>query len=976
MSAVDPRRVREAFEAAMDLSGDRRSAMLDQHCAGEEALRREVDSLLRHHDATHGALADGQIGLGLRLAADAPPPAGAASTRVPQRIGEYRVLRLLGAGGMGVVYLAEQDEPRRTVAVKLMRGDILSPELLKRFKREAQVLGRLQHPGIAHIYDAGVATLDGLERAYFAMEYIDGVSLTEFARREGLDKSQRLELVAKVCDAVQHAHERGVVHRDLKPGNILVDADGRVRVLDFGVALASSANLQTMTLQTEPGQLIGTLQYMSPEQVGGAAGRIDARSDVYAIGVIAFEMLTGEPPYRVRELSIAEAARTIQEVEPTRIGQLDTRLRGDIEVILSKALEKDRNRRYASAAEFASDIRRHLGDQPIVARPATTLYWMQKFARRNKALVGGVFGVFVALVAGLIGTTWMYLEADRARRLAENEREIARQESAIARATNQFLVDDLLASPNPWTTGGREMTVASVLDRASGGVAARFAAAPEVEAAIRATLGDSYAALGLFAEAQPHLERAAELQQKSKNPDPERVLAAERRKAANLQLLGRFDEAETIIQRVLAETTRIASHDSIARAECLEVLADIQNGKSLYADAEKTMREAIRIRRLRTPAGDVDLARALNTLGSALHYRGDQPQASQVKLEALAELRRLVGDDHPLVTQVLHDIGSGLVEQHRYAEAIEYFEQAAPLLARQLGPDHRVVLANQRSFGTALSFAGRHAEATPLLEKAITASAASLGADHPETLAAINCLATSYLRTNRPADAANLLEKLAAQSERALGPRHAETLKYRHNLAWCHQKTGKFDVAEQMFREALSGYEATLGPLHPDTQKLLDALAWNMESQKRYGEAAEFLRRVIGLRREAGIAPDMGDALFLNRQGTYCMQAEDHGGAWGPLAESVELCAANLPPFDRRLGIARGKLGEALSKLGEFEAAEAMLQMSLAAFRVHCGSAPDDVVAGLRRLVAHFERSGEADRAAAARAELTELAGS
>jgi WD40 repeat protein len=330
---------------------------------------------------------------------------------------------------MGVVYEAEQDDPRRAVALKVIRPGLVSPALLKRFAHEARLLGRLHHPGIAQIYEAGVAE-DG--QPFFALEFIRGLALDEYARRHGLDAAARLDLLARVCEAVQHAHEQGVIHRDLKPANILVDDTGQPKVLDFGVARATDADLLTSTDHTRTGQLVGTLSYMSPEQVTADPAGLDARSDVYTLGVILFELLAGRLPYPLEHLPLPEVARVIREQEPSRLGSIDARFRGDVETIVAKALEKDKQRRYQSAAELAADIRRHLRNEPIRARPPSALYQLGKFARRHKALVGGVAGVMAALVVGLVGTILFAVREARQRDLAEHNARVANDEKQAA----------------------------------------------------------------------------------------------------------------------------------------------------------------------------------------------------------------------------------------------------------------------------------------------------------------------------------------------------------------------------------------------------------------------------------------------------------------------------------------------------------------------------------------------------------------
>jgi WD40 repeat protein/predicted Ser/Thr protein kinase len=349
--------------------------------------------------------------------------------RPPSGVAGYRVVRLIGRGGMGAVYEAEQDNPRRPVALKMIRPGLASPDLVKRFAREAHVLGRLHHPGIAQVYAAGLAD-DG--QPYFAMELVHGPPLLEYADRQRLDTAARLALVARIGDAVQHAHDRGVIHRDLKPANILVDETGQPKILDFGVARATDADLHT-TAGTEIGQVIGTLAYMSPEQVEGDPAALDTRSDVYALGVILFELLAGRLPYSLQGLPLAEAARVIRDHDPARLGSVNTSLRGDVETIVAKALEKDKDRRYASAGALAADIGHYLAAEPIAARPASAWYQFRKFARRNKAVVGGTAATFAALLGGLVlAMRFAWGEAEQ-RRLADEERHAALRQAYHAR---------------------------------------------------------------------------------------------------------------------------------------------------------------------------------------------------------------------------------------------------------------------------------------------------------------------------------------------------------------------------------------------------------------------------------------------------------------------------------------------------------------------------------------------------------------
>jgi WD40 repeat protein/predicted Ser/Thr protein kinase len=432
------------FDQAADLPPAEQRALLDAACPDDPALRAEVEKLLAD-DARLRADQAATSFLNSPLVR-APAPTPAADTAVlpdrplpPAYIGRYRIVSLLGEGGMGAVYLAEQDNPRRPVALKVIRPGLVSPALLKRFAQEAHILGRLQHVGIAQIYEAGVAQ-DG--RPFFAMEYICGVPLDEYARGLRLDPAARLALLARVCDAVQHAHERGVIHRDLKPGNVLVDAADQPKVLDFGIARATDADVQTTAGRTEAGQLLGTLNYMSPEQVTADPAALDVRSDVYTLGVILFELLADRLPYPLAHLPLPEVARVIREREPPRLGSINPRFRGDVETIVIRALEKDKVRRYASAGELAADIRRHLKHEPIRARRTSAAERLVRWTRRNKALAAALAAVALLLV--LISAVSIAL-AVYYRQQETVQRGLVEEKTALA-TRNQQLADEARAA--------------------------------------------------------------------------------------------------------------------------------------------------------------------------------------------------------------------------------------------------------------------------------------------------------------------------------------------------------------------------------------------------------------------------------------------------------------------------------------------------------------------------------------------------
>ncbi len=615
---------------------------------------------------------------------------------IPGAIGPYRLVRVLGEGGMGTVFEAQQDSPRRSVALKVIRAGFLSGEHLRRFKQESQVLGRLQHPGIAQIYEAGMATdQEGRPVPFFAMEFIKGLPLTDYAAARKLGTRDRLDLLAKVCDAVYHAHQKGVIHRDLKPGNIMVDESGQPKILDFGVARATDSDVQQATLRTDIGQLIGTIPYMSPEQVGGDPGEMDTRSDVYALGVIAYELLAGRMPYDLQKKMIHEAARVIREDEPTRLSSINRTLRGDVETIVSKALEKDKTRRYQSAESLASDIRRYLKDEPIAARPASTWYQFRKFAARHKGLVGGVALAVILLLAGIAGTglalkraltaesglTVQLTETQKQKGLAEENAAKETKARAHAEAINTF-VTKALQSGDPMESGAQETTIAQAMDNAVKEIdAGAFKDEPETEADLRDTIATILLNNGKFAEAEPLYTRALAIYEMAHGKDHPDVAACLNNLAALFVAQRKYAEAEPLYTRALAIWERAVGKDHPEVATTLNNLAALFVAQRKYVQAEPLYTRALAMWEKALDPDHPDVAASLNNLALLYAELGRFAEAEPHSKRALAIVEKALGKDHPYVAKCLESLAKLYRKTDRAKEAEPLEERARAIRA-------------------------------------------------------------------------------------------------------------------------------------------------------------------------------------------------------------------------------------------------------------------------------------------------------
>jgi tetratricopeptide (TPR) repeat protein len=642
--------------------------------------------------------------------------ASESSRYLPHRIGSYRILSIIGEGAMGVVYEAEQDRPHRRVALKVIRPGFGDAARLRRFEHESEFLGRLQHAGIAQVYDAGVADTPHGVQPYFAMELVRGRALNHYVAERPLSIEERLRLFIQICDAVEHAHQKGVIHRDLKPANILVDAFGQPKVLDFGLARAVNADIRS-TLHTGTGEMVGTIAYMSPEQVSGDTDLIDTRSDVYALGVIAYELLADRSPYDLHRKPLAEMARIIREDEPARLSSVARRLPHDVETIVAKALEKDKTRRYGSAADMADDVRRFLRDEPIVARPPSTVYQIGKFAKRHKAVVGGVAAVFVVLLVAVVVSAGLAIRARRAEAMADLRAAEARREAAKAQAVTKFM-QDMLSSANPENAQGRTVTVRDALDEAAKKVdSGTLSAEPDVESAVRAAIGTTYEGLGSFEAAGRQLKMALETRQRT--GADELLIAQSMFDLARTEMLrSNLAPSERLLRDALAIRRRRLGDKHRDVAALLNALGVLYVRQGKLDAAETQLREALATRREVLGPSDPDVASTLNNLGLTLRNKGDLTSAAPMLREALELRREKLGNDHPDIVTHTVNVALVLADLGDFAASERYAREALAMRRKILGEEHPAVSNTLRVVADALAGAGDYAGAEPLYRQA------------------------------------------------------------------------------------------------------------------------------------------------------------------------------------------------------------------------------------------------------------------
>ncbi len=751
---------------------------------------------------------------------------------IGKKIGSCTIKRIIGTGGMGTVYEAVQENPRRRVALKIMKHGISSPSAIHRFEFESQTLARLKHQGVAQVYEAGTHDDGSGGIPYFVMEYVvNAKPITQYAIERNLDTKERLLLFEKVCNAIQHGHLKGIVHRDLKPGNILVNSNGQPKIIDFGVARSTDSDLALTTLQTDVGQLIGTLQYMSPEQCEADPSDIDIRSDVYALGVILFELLTGNLPYDLRRVAIHEALRIVCEQEPTRLSKSSKHLRGDIEIIAQKALEKNRDRRYQSATALQQDVSHYLNDEPISATPPGVFDYIRRFAKKHIAATTAIVSIFVVLVAGVIVISTYAVKLERQQDLLATEKALLTKEITRSKSVKEF-VSTMLT--HDWDDEMDKEAMIHVLDEASASVGNKFKNQPLVEAETRRVIGASYLQINKYAEAKEHFKEALFLFDKHSD----RVRLNEKTVGVSLNslstmvqlgrvhfLLGDFPKAKEYLTDVILLSKNALGENHNVGFKANSAMAELLNRQGKYNESEKYINIVLDTRRKTLGNNHINTISSIAQLGVVYFGQGKYKEAEDCFREALTVQQKIHGGNHPTTLNTMLNLGNALFTQKKYEEAKPILVEVLKTNRRILGDDDPAVVQVLNSIGSLLKAQGQFAEAEPYYQEALEISIRVSGDSHPKTLWMTGALGDLFAAQGKLEEAEAIYAKSLETSRKVYGDENRSTVFLIGGVGELLLKQKKYAEAEITLLELIEIYSRTLPPEHPDIYWAYDTLA-------------------------------------------------------------------------------------------------------------------------------------------------------
>jgi eukaryotic-like serine/threonine-protein kinase len=847
MDSAHWQRVQTLFHAAVEMPPDQRRTWVAQAAAGEPALVEDVMRLIFEDEAAGARTSErGLLDRGLAPLAEAVLNP-ASSPRPADTFGPYRIIRLLGEGGMGTVYLAERTDLGSRVAIKFLREVWPSPARRERFAAEQRILARLNHPSIAQLHDAGMLP-DGTP--WFVMEYVDGVPLTEYCRTRATTIEGRLELMRLVCEGVRHAHQHAVIHRDLKPSNILVTADGTVKLLDFGIAkhLESAEGARDLT---RTGLRPMTPAYAAPEQIRG--DEVGTYSDVYSLGVIVYELLTGRPPFDVGALDPADAVSHVLSHTPgkpsllRRAGRREgdqPQARGDghvswadLDVLCLTAMHKDPARRYRTVDGFIRDVGHYLAGEPLDARPDSIGYRLGKFVGRHRRAVIAAAAAAVIVVA---------LTAFYAFRLAQ-ARNAALSEAARAQRVQQFMLALFKGGESEAAPSG-DLRVVTLVER---GVkeARSLDAEPEVQADLYQTLGGLYHQLGDLGQADGLLASALERHRTVAGTDSAAVARSLVAQGLLRSAQARFDDAERLVREGLAMARRHRPSDHAEVRDAIRALGHVLQDRGQYPPAIAALEEAVKVSEAR---GDSDPERApvLRELADAHFYAGHYAEATALNQRVLGIYRERYGPRHPLVAAGLVSLGAVDFDRGRYVDAERYYRDALAIVQAWYGNDHPEVAGDLTMLARALVYQKRVDEAVPLLGQALAIRERVFGPNHPQVASSLNEIGNIAVQREDPIEAERAFSRMVEIYRAAYQDRHYLIGTAQSNLASVYMNRGENPRAESLFREAIRRFGDTLSSDHVYIGIARIKLGRSLLRQQKYESAAaesfagyEILRR-------------------------------------------------------------------------------------------------------------------------------------